>query len=115
MLQRAATRLGAYELDAVVVAQHPYVVADDAERSAELHGEVARARDALPEPLQDACAQRMSQGLGDPRLRGFPRRSVRLLPDGVDEVVGMVGAKRTRQCADNLTFERQRANKPCRL
>ena len=75
VLQRAAARLRPDELDAVVVAQHPYVVGDDAERSAQLHGEIARARDALAESLQDARAQRMSQGLGDPGLRGFPRRS----------------------------------------
>ena len=75
VLQRAAARLRPHELDAVVVAQHPHVVGDDAERSAELHGEVARARDALAEPLQDACAQRMSQGFRDPGLRGLPRRS----------------------------------------
>ena len=74
VLQRAAARLRAHELDAVVVAQHAYVVGDDAERSAKLHGEVARAGDALAEPLQDACAQRMSQRLRDPGLRGFPRR-----------------------------------------
>ena len=61
MLQRAAARLRAHELDTVVIAQHAYVVGDDAEWSAQLHGEVARARDALAEPLQDACAQRMSQ------------------------------------------------------
>ena len=75
MLQRAAARLRADELDAVVVAQHAYVVGDDTEWSAQLHGEVARARDAFAEPLQDACAQRMSQGFRDPGLRGFPRRS----------------------------------------
>ena len=75
VLQGAATRLRAYEFDAVVVAQHAYVVADDAEWSAKLHGEVARARDPLAEPLQDACAQRMGQGFRDPGLRGFPRRS----------------------------------------
>ena len=39
-----------------------------------------------------------------------PGGRVRLLPDGVDEVVGMVGRKRTRQSTDIFTFERQRAN-----
>jgi hypothetical protein len=39
-----------------------------------------------------------------------PGGRVRLLPDGVDEMVGMVAAKRTRQRGDNLTFKRQRAN-----
>ena len=39
-----------------------------------------------------------------------PGGRVRLLPDGVDEVVGMVGRKRTRQSDDIFTFERQRAN-----
>ena len=53
------------------------------EWSAELHGEIAGARDALAEPLQDACAQRMSQGLRDPCLRGLPRWSGPGLPDGV--------------------------------
>ena len=38
VLEGAAPRLGAYEFDAVVVAQHSNVVADDPERSAELHG-----------------------------------------------------------------------------
>ena len=93
MLQRAAARLRAYELDTVVVAQHAHVVGDNAERSTELHGEIARARHPFAEPLQDACAQRMSEGFSDAGLRGFPRWSVRPLPDGVDEVVGMVTDK----------------------
>jgi len=71
-VQRAAARFGAHELDAVVVAQHAHVVADDAERSAELHREIARARHPLAETLEDARAQRMSQRFRDPRLRRFP-------------------------------------------
>ena len=39
-----------------------------------------------------------------------PGGRVRLLPDEVDEVVGMVGSKRTRQRSDIFTFERQCAN-----
>ena len=73
MLQRAAARLRSHELDAVVVAQHANVVGDDAKWGVELYGEVTWTRNALAEPLQDACAQRMSEGLGDPGLRGLPR------------------------------------------
>ena len=68
VLQRAADGLGAHELDAVVVAQHPYVVGDDAERGAELDGEIARAGDALAQALQDARAQRVRERLGDSGL-----------------------------------------------
>jgi hypothetical protein len=39
-----------------------------------------------------------------------PGGRFRVLPDGVDEVVGMVGAKRTRQTGDILGNELQRAN-----
>ena len=76
VLQGAAARLGAYELDAVVVAQHADVVGDDSEWSAELRGEVTRARDTLPEALQDACAQRMGERFGDPQLRRHVGREV---------------------------------------
>ena len=101
MLQRAAPRLGPDELDAVVIAQHAYVVGDDAEGSAELHREVAGARDSLAEPLQDARAQRMSQRFRDPWLpRSPPEVGCPVLPDGVDELVGMVASKRTRQRPD---------------
>ncbi len=41
VLQCSAPRLGSHELDAVVVTQHPHVVADDPERSPELHREIA--------------------------------------------------------------------------
>jgi hypothetical protein len=44
------------------------VVGDDTEWSAQLHSEVARTRNTLAEPLQDACAQRMGEGFGDPGL-----------------------------------------------
>jgi hypothetical protein len=37
------------------------VVAHDAQRGAELEGEIVRAGDALAEPLQDARPQRMGQ------------------------------------------------------
>ena len=76
VLQRAAARLRPDQLDAVVVAQHPHVVGDDAERSPQLDGEIARARDPFTETLQDASAQRMSEGLGDPSLRGLPGRTM---------------------------------------
>src|SRR6201999_595551 len=49
VLQRAAARFGAHELDTVVVAQHAHVVGDDPEWSSELHGEVSRAGNALTE------------------------------------------------------------------
>jgi hypothetical protein len=75
MLERAPAGLGAHELDAVVLAQHAHVIGDDPERGAELDGELARAGDALAEPLQDARAQRMSQRFRDPRFRGLPRWS----------------------------------------
>src|SRR4029078_2929916 len=76
VLQRAAARLRPDQFDAVVVAQHAHVVGDDAERSPQLDGESARARDTLTETLQDARAQRMSEGLCDPSLRGLPGRTM---------------------------------------
>ena len=76
MLQRATDRLHADELDAVVVTQHPDVVGDDAERSTKLDGEIARTGNTFPEALKDARAERMGQSLGDPGLRGLPRRTV---------------------------------------
>src|SRR3954466_15496794 len=66
VLEGAATRLGAHELDAVVVAQHAYVVAHDPERGVELYSEVAGAGDPLAEALEDARAQRMGERFGDP-------------------------------------------------
>ena len=74
MLQRAAARFGPDELDTVIVAQHPHVIGDDAERSAELHREIAWTRDTLAQPLQDPSTQRMGKSLRDPSLRGLPRR-----------------------------------------
>src|SRR5262249_20811005 len=75
VLQGAASRLRAHELDTVVVAQHANVVAHDAQRGAELQGEITRTGDALAEPLQNACAQRMSESLRDPGLRCLARWS----------------------------------------
>jgi hypothetical protein len=75
MLQRTAPRLRAHELDTVIVAQHPYVIAHDAQRGAELQGEITGARDALAEPLQDPGPQRMGQRLRDPSLRRAPNRA----------------------------------------
>jgi hypothetical protein len=68
MLQRSAPRLSAYQLHALVIAQHANVIAHDAERRLKLDGEIAWTRDSLPEPLQDPSPQRMSQRLRNPRL-----------------------------------------------
>ena len=73
MLQGAADGLGANELDAVVVPQHADVVADDAERRAQLIGEVTGAGHALTETLEDLRAEGMGEGFGDAGLGGFPR------------------------------------------
>ena len=76
VLERAAARLRAYELYTVVVAQHAHVVGDDAERSVELDGQVPGTGDALAEPLEDTCAQRMRERFGDPSFRRFARGPV---------------------------------------
>jgi len=74
VLERAAARLRAHKFHAFVIAQHSHVVGDDAEGSSKLYGEVPRTRDALAETLQDTCTQRVGKSLGDPGLRGLPRR-----------------------------------------
>jgi hypothetical protein len=74
VLQRAR-RLGAHELDAVVVAQHANVVCTTP-KGAELQGEITGTRDALSQSLQDACPQRVGECLRDPSLRCLPWWSV---------------------------------------
>jgi hypothetical protein len=75
VLKRATARFRAHELDTVVVAQHAHVVAHDAERSPELHCQIAGTGDPLAEPLEDARAQGMRERLGDTCLGRFTRRT----------------------------------------
>jgi hypothetical protein len=67
VLQRAAARLGANELETVELAQDAHVVADVAQRLTERVGELAGARDAVfAQALQDPEAEAMGEGFGEP-------------------------------------------------
>ena len=65
VLQRAAARFGADELEAVELAQDAYVIADVAQRL----GELARAGDAVfAQALEDPAAEPMREGFGEPLI-----------------------------------------------
>ena len=67
MLQRAAARLGANQLEAVELAQDAHVVADIAQRLTERVGELTRAGHAVfVQALEDPEPEPMRQGFGDP-------------------------------------------------
>ena len=67
MLEGAATRLGADELEAVELAQDAHAVADVAEGLPERVGELARARLAgFRQARQDPHAEPMGEGFGEP-------------------------------------------------
>lgn len=71
VLQCAAPRHRAQELDALILAQHAHVVADHAQGFAQLVGEFTGTGFAFAEPLEDPCPQRMGESFGDPDLCGF--------------------------------------------
>ncbi len=89
VLQCAAPRHRAHELDALILAQHANVIADDAQGFAQLVGEFTGTGFAFAEPLEDPCPQWMREGFGDPGLCGFTQWAVSASTDEDDATFGI--------------------------